>query len=185
MGRWWLAGVVAVVVVAATVAYGMFSAPAERDLGQTAVVKREAMTIAITEDGELETQVVSRVSNELPWPVVIVDLQPQSTYVRKGEDWIIKFECQQLTEAIDRQLLALAAAESSYTQAQQKLELTEEETAYNVGNAEQNVRDAKSDLERYLEADWPNDHKNAKSDVEMGLKDLSIAQARLEVMAEP
>jgi len=175
-----MAGGAVVAVVAAVAAWGYFSAPAVQDLGETARATRGAMTIAITEDGELETQVVSRVSNELPWPVVIVDLQPQGTFVRKDVDWIIKFECKDLADAIDRQELSLTNAKSSFTQAEQKLELTKEEAAYNIGNAEQSVADALSDLERYLEADWPNELKNAESDVEMNEKELKIAKARLK-----
>jgi len=179
LGKWWLVIVAVVVVAVVAIVYSTMSTPPERDLGQTALVTRGPLTVAITESGELETQVVSRVSNELPWPVVILDLQPEGTYVRKDKDVIIKFECKDLADAIDRQLLSLASAQSSHTQAEQKLELTKEETAYNVGNAEQAVSDAKADLERYLEADWPTEHKNAESDVELAIKDLEIAKARL------
>ena len=162
------------------ICYWVFSDPKAEALGQTAVVACGPMTISITEDGELETKVVTKISNDLPWPVVIKDLKPEGVYVHKDQDWIIKFDCHELSDAVDKTLLAKAAAEASLTQAAQKLDLTKKQMANKVSKARQAVIDAKEELNRYTKGDWPIDLKNAQSEVQMAKQDLVLAQAKLD-----
>jgi len=137
------------------------------------------MVISITEAGEVEAERRRVIANELTWPVVIKKVVEEGSVVQEGQT-IILFECKELIDAIQQQQITVTNASNEYTQARENLELKRKELDNNVRKAEQAVRDAEEDLQRYLEGQWPIDKSDAESAITLARRDLALAQDQLE-----
>lgn len=168
------------VVLGAALVWRWASSPAKaEDVGPVAIATRGELVISITENGEVEAKTSTKIANELHWPVVISQVVPEGTLVKKG-DIIITFECQELKDALDRQQLVVTEAESSYTQASERLSLARKQMENKVKRSQEAVIDAESALSQYIEFDAPLAAKNAQSDVQVAQRDLALAQDKLE-----
>ena len=178
---WKTVAIVAVVAAALAGLGAVLSGPKVEttNSGALAEVTRGPLVISITESGEIEAKNSMRIANELGWAVVIRKVVPAGTLVKKG-DLIIQFECQDLKDTIDRQLVTVDDADSAYTEAKENLDLTRKEVENNVRKSQQKVEDAVEALARYIECDGPMSIQNAKGDVQVAKRDLVLAQAKLE-----
>ncbi len=149
--------------------------------GRVGKVRRGPMVINTIEEGAVEAERKKEIQNDLRWSVTITEVVPDGTRVNKG-DTIIVFECKELTDAISRQKLDLASAENLYIEASEKLKITDKELKNKVYKARQKLTDAKEDLKRWAEAEWPIKLGEAKKKVMLKERDLLLTQADLEFM---
>jgi len=170
---WSLLGCLGLIVVGA--AWWLRAGPAPESLSRpSAFVERGPLVISITEAGELESERKKVISNQLRWPVVIREVVPEGTRVKKGET-IIRFECKELSDAITQQELDVTTAKNKYIQVSNNLILKRKEMDLMVRKAKQALIDAKADLTRYLEGDWPVQLNDARSAIKLAKRDLELA----------
>ncbi len=180
--RWFRVAVLPTLLVGIIVLVVLWKVSASSSIsihGPSTVVVRGPLVVSITEAGELEAARKTVISNELRWPVIIKSVVPEGTIVKPGQV-IIQFECKELTEAIERQKIALTNAQNDYTQASENLALLKEEAANMVRKAEQAVLNAQENLRRYEEGEWPVRRGEAQSAIQIARRDLTLAQARLD-----
>lgn len=146
-------------------------------------VRRGPMTISISERASVEAERKKAITNGLQWAVTIKHVVPDGTLVQEG-DLIIEFECKELEDAISRQKLDLISAESSLTDATEKLNMTKEQTANKVAKAQAAVLEAKANRDRYIEGEWPVKKNEAESQVTLASKDLALVQQDLDFMKQ-
>lgn len=170
-------GALVVVGALAAIWIGQKRAPGEA-AGPTAVVVRGPMTISIVEGGEIEAKTSTKISNDLPWTVVIKKVVPEGTLVKRG-DLIIEFECQELKNALNTQQLLVAQATSDYTGASESLALLKRQMDLTVRTDEQAVVDAEEALKCYVSAEAPLALQNALSDIDVADRDLALAKDKL------
>ncbi|MGC9454090.1 MAG: efflux RND transporter periplasmic adaptor subunit [Phycisphaerae bacterium] len=170
--------VVLAVLVAAVVLWAPFS-PARADLGLTARVTRGTLPITVRDAGTVEPEKKLVISNELDWSVIINWVADEGTRVEKGER-IIEFECKELIDALNQQELRVTAAQNDYTRAQQHLELIRKDMENRIAKAEQNLEDAKANLQRYLNGAYPVQLAKAEGRVALAERDLELAREKLE-----
>ena len=147
----------------------------------TVIVQRGNLTVSVTETGELEAARQKLVSNELRWPVIIRQLVPEGTLVKKGET-IVEFECKELIDAIALKEIQVTQALNNFTQATQSLELKKKEVKNTVTKALQAVIDAEQDQERYLQGEFFIKQKERKQAISLAESNLKLAQEKLAFM---
>jgi multidrug efflux pump subunit AcrA (membrane-fusion protein) len=128
---------------------------AEEDLGaiETARVQRGPMLVSVTEDGEVKADRQKVISNELDWSAIITEVAPQGKQLKPG-DTIIRFECEELMNALTEQELRTREAEDQLLAASKKVVITRKQMEAKVRKAGNNVVDAQNDLKKYMGENW-------------------------------
>jgi len=145
----------------------------------TAIVTRGELLVSVTESGDVEAERKKIIRNELRWPVIIKHVVPDGTRVEQGRT-IIEFECKELTDEIERQELAVTVARHKCAQAASDFELKKKEMANRVRKAVQAVEDAKQDLVRYVNGEWPNKKRDAERAIGAAEEKWRLADDKLE-----
>ena len=146
----------------------------------TTKVVRGPLLISIIESGEIESERSKTISNELRWSTIILDVVPEGTLVEKGQT-IIKFECKELMDEIERSELEVTSADTSHTQAKGNLELRKKEMDNKVLKSQRALDETKENQKRYLDheseiqtLDMANSVKYAEEDLELAKKDIAF-----------
>jgi HlyD family secretion protein len=186
VGRQWkwlvAAGVVLVVVGAGVAAWVVWFDVADEltGLGMSARIARGPLAVTVRDSGTVEPERKVVVSNELEWPVIIKWVADEGTRVEKGEK-IIEFECKELTDALSQQELRVAAAQNDYTRAQQNLEMTRKEMENKIAKARQNLADARLNVQRYVNGEYPVKLAKAQGKAALAERDLELSREKLEL----
>jgi len=149
-----------------------------RSLGLVARAQRGPLPVTVTETGEVEAERRKVIANELRWPVIILEVVEEGTVVKEGQT-IVKFECKELADEIERQELEVTAAENSYIQAKQNLELQQQEMDNRVLKATRALDDAKRDRDQYVKHDYPIEFASKDNAVKIAEQRLVLAEDRL------
>ena len=144
----------------------------------TARVAFGPMTVSITNAGEVRADKQEVVENGLRWQAIIEELAGEGKIVEKGQT-IIRFKCDELTDAIEEQRLAVTNAENAHGAALSNYDIRKMELDARVRRAGQAIADAEADQQRYVEADWPQQQEDAASAIRMAERDLRLAEGRL------
>ena len=145
----------------------------------TAYAEMGELVVKVIESGEIEAERREVISNELRWPVFISSLVPDGTQVKK-DDLIVVFECKELIDAIDQQKIYVNTSTSDYTQADENKKMKQKEVDFDVTKAEHDLTEAKENLRRYENGDWPTQWDRSKSDIQLAQSDLTLAQGKLD-----
>lgn len=154
----------------------------ELSLPTTRVI-RGPLRISITETGEVESERSKTISNELRWSTIILDVVPEGTLVKKGQT-IIKFECKELMDEIDRTELEVTTAKTNFTQAEANLELRKKETTNNVLKSERSLQETKENQKRYLAHEYKIERLDMENAVKYAKEDLKQAEHFLNFMTK-
>ena len=193
-----IGGVLVIAAAAGGVAIfkGMLTDPVEldplRDVDvselPSAVVERGPMTATITESGEIVAEKSQVIKNELRWDAEIEEIVTEGTTVKNGE-LLIKFKCDELEDAIENAELSVRQGDDAHKAAVTGEELQKMTMDTKVRKAELAVEDAKNDLKKYEEAEWPQKRDDAKADIKLAESDLKLAehklQSKLKINADP
>ena len=145
----------------------------------SARVQRGPLMVSVTEAGELEAERRKVISNELAWPVVILDVVEEGTIVNEGQT-IVTFECKELMDAIVREELEVTSAKNNYTQAKQNLQLKKEEMANKVLKAERSLQEAEENQRQYQLHDYPIELRDKETAVKIAEQRLTLAKGQLD-----
>jgi HlyD family secretion protein len=139
------------------------------------------MLVSVTESGEVQADEKEVITNPVRWSVVIKDLAAEGTIVKTG-DLIIHMECKQLEDGIMEQELAVRSADDQYQSAATKLLVARKTTAAKVSRAEQAVQDAKDDLKKYTDGEWPVKLAETDANIMVAEEELELANRTLKTM---
>ena len=182
--RWKLCsgGALAIVAAAVIAAVGA-SSTSQPSVSNNLVgtVKRGELVVSITERGDVEADRKKIISNEVRWPVIIQSVVPDGTIVKEG-DVIIGFTCKELSDELVKQKQAVSSAENLYIEATETLKLKEKDLANKTAKAQEAIYDAEQDLLRYQKGEFPVKLAQAKNDVDLAKRDLTLAQGELDFM---
>jgi RND family efflux transporter MFP subunit len=159
--------------------WGAGTGAAQMDSGPTARVTRGQLIVSVTESGEVEAERRKVISNQLQWPVTIKSVVEEGSLVREGET-IVVFECKELEDAIARKEIDVTNADNAHTQARESLVLKKREVDNQVRKALQAVKDANSDLLRYIEGEGPTKLGDTEAEIRTAQRDLALARQKLD-----
>jgi multidrug efflux pump subunit AcrA (membrane-fusion protein) len=178
--RWiWIIGAVVLLTGAGATAYYMTNgSTAAESLGPLATVQRGPMLVTINEKGEVTAGEREVIRNELPWSATILFIADNGTPVEKG-DKLLEFECQRLETELEEEQLEYDSAQEGLLRAERNLELKRKELDNQLTNARQAVRDAKADLERYRQGQYPMTLGEHKQEIAIAERDRRLAEEKL------
>ena len=151
--------------------------------GRIGVATRGEMLINSIEMGSIQVEQKKEIQNDLQWKVIITEVVDDGTTVKEG-DTIIIFECKQLMDALAKQRLDVTSAKNLWFIKVTNLELYKDELADKVQKARQGIIDAKEDMKRFEEGEWPIKLDEATQEVQLKKAELIIAQGDLEFKKE-
>jgi len=178
----WAAVVTA--VVAASVAGGYQVLRKSNDKAQalaTAKVARGPMLVSITAGGELKAEEQETIINPVRWTIVIKELAPEGSIVKKGQ-LIIRMECKELDDAVLDQGLIVRSAQDDVLAATNKLLVTQKTMEARLEKGRQALQDALDDDEKYEDGEWPQERDEAEEKIMIATGKLDLAQDKLDSM---
>ncbi len=149
-------------------------------------VKRGDFLISVVEGGTLRALRESSIRSEVENATKIISIVPEGTYVHKG-DLLVELETNQIKDSLDSQEITLENSNFAFLQAQERLAIQKSLAESNIKEAEMRVEFAKSDMEKYLDGEWPQQQNKAQNVITLATGELERAKDRLnwtEVLAK-
>ena len=147
----------------------------------TGLAIRGEMLVSITASGEIKAEKKKIIANNLPYAIVIVERVDEGTHVNTGE-LIIRFECKQLLDDIDRTNLDVTSTENSHQRAREDIELTRKEWRNNVAQAESTLENSKNNLRKFKEHEQAQQMRQAIGELENSRQELTLGEDKLAFM---
>ena len=171
--------VAAVVLCAgAVVGFQKWRAPAPEQ-NQFFKVKRGDMLISVVEGGALRAVKESVIRSEFEGISRIISIVPEGTYVKAG-DIVVELDSSELKDRVNQQEVTYQNNEFSFIQAKENLSIQQSLVESQVKEAELRVEFAKSDLDKYIEGDAPQQINTATNTIIIRKEQLQRAQDKLD-----
>jgi HlyD family secretion protein len=173
-----LIAVVAVVCVGGFLGFRRWSAPAAEQ-AQFHKVKRGDMLISIVEGGALRAVKESIIRSEFEGISRIISIVPEGTYVKAGQI-LVELDSSELKDRVNQQDIAYQNNEFAFIQAKENLSIQQSLVESQIKEAELRVEFARSDLEKYIEGDAPQQINTATNAIIIRKEQLQRAKDKLE-----
>ncbi|HSH96334.1 MAG TPA: efflux RND transporter periplasmic adaptor subunit [Roseimicrobium sp.] len=141
--------------------------------------KRGDFLVSVVEGGSLRAVDEVIIRCEVEGTARIISIVGEGTVVKKGE-LLIELDSSEIQDKLGQQEIAFENAKFSYVQAEQQLSIQKSMVESNTKDAELKTRFAFSDLEKYVEGDWPQVQKNAQTKITIAKEELQRAKDRLD-----
>lgn len=142
-------------------------------------VKRGDLLISIVEGGTLRALNESSIRSEVETMTKIISIVPEGTYVHKGEV-LVQLDSSQIKDSLDSQEITLENSRFALLQATQSLAIQKSLAESNIKDGEMKIEFARSDLEKYIEGDWPQLKNDSESKITLLAEDLERVKDRLD-----
>jgi HlyD family secretion protein len=171
-------GVGLLVCLAAIVAFRKFSQPPPEQT-QFFKVKRGDMLISVVEGGALKAVKESIIRSEFEGISRIISIVPEGTYVKAGEV-LVELDSSELKDRVNQQEVTYQNNEFAFIQAKENLSIQQSLVESQIKEAELRVEFAKSDLDKYIEGDAPQQINTATNAIIIRKEQLQRAQDKLD-----
>ena len=151
----------------------------QEQLGATDRIVRGPMRVTINASGEVEADEKEVIRNDLPWSARISYVVANGSPVKQDQR-VLEFECKELTEALEREEMATDTAHEAFLRAERNLDLKKRELANKLAAASQAVLDAKADLVRYEQGEYPIKLAEHRQEIALAERDRRLAEEKLE-----
>ena len=141
-------------------------------------VKRGDFVVSVTEGGSLRAVKEEIIRSEVEGTTRIISIVPEGTVVKKGE-LLVELDSADLQEKLGQQEISLESFKFAFVQAEQQLSIQKSLAESNLKEAELKVKFAASDLEKYVEADYPADKDVIESKILLTREDVRRNEERL------
>jgi len=170
----------AALVVAAGVLFGVrkWNAP-EAEENQFFKVKRGDLLISVVEGGALRAVKESIIRSEFEGISRIISIVPEGSYVKQG-DLLVELDSSELKDRVNQQEVMYQNAEFAFIQAKENLSIQHSLVDSQLKEAELRVEFARSDLEKYIEGDAPQQINTATNAIIIRKEQLQRANDKLE-----
>ncbi|HTG44697.1 MAG TPA: hypothetical protein VK633_09210, partial [Verrucomicrobiae bacterium] len=150
------AGLIALALVlcaAAFLGFKKWNAP-EAERHQFHKVKRGDMLISIVEGGALRAVKESIIRSEFEGISRIISIVAEGTYVKAGQV-VVELDSSELKDRVNQQDIAYQNNDFAFIQSKENLSIQQSLVESQIKEAELRVEFAKSDLDKYIEGDAP------------------------------
>jgi HlyD family secretion protein len=173
--------VVATVVLAITVpilagVLGPSDSTEERPIFR---VRRGPLVISVTESGTLKNREEVEIKSQVEGRAEILTLAAEGSQVEKG-DLLVELDSSRLKEQLATQELKVLNADSAFVRARENHAVVKSQGESNIAQAELDLRFAKLDLEKYVEGEYPQQLKQADSDITLAKEKVQRETQKLE-----
>ena len=173
----WIVAAVAI-CAAAFIGFRKWSAP-EAEENQFHKVKRGDMLISVVEGGALKAVKESIIRSEFEGISRIISIVPEGTYAKQG-DVLVELDSSELKDRVNQQEVTYQNNDFAFIQAKENLSIQQSLVESQIKEAELRVEFAKSDLEKYIEGDAPQQINTATNAIIIRREQLQRAQDKLE-----
>ncbi|HZO86575.1 MAG TPA: efflux RND transporter periplasmic adaptor subunit [Verrucomicrobiae bacterium] len=163
--------------VAAFIGFQKWNSPAPEQ-NQFYTVKRGDMLISVVEGGALRAVKESVIRSEFEGISRIISITPEGTYVKAG-DVVVELDSSELKDRVNQQEVTYQNNEFAFIQAKENLSIQQSLVESQIKEAELRVEFAKSDLDKYIEGDAPQQINTATNTIIIRKEQLQRAQDKL------
>jgi HlyD family secretion protein len=142
-------------------------------------VKRGDMLISVVEGGALRAVKESIIRSEFEGISRIISIVPEGNYVKQGQI-LVELDSSELKDRVNQQEVSYQNNDFAFIQAKENLSIQQSLVESQVKEAELRVEFAKSDLEKYVEGDAPQQINTATNAIIIRKEQLQRAQDKLE-----
>jgi HlyD family secretion protein len=174
------ATLVAALVICAAAFYGFrkWAAPPPVQ-NQFYKVKRGDMLISVVEGGALRAVKESIIRSEFEGISRIISIVPEGTYVKEGQ-LLVELDSSELKDRVNQQEVTYQNNDFAFIQAKENLSIQQSLADSQIKEAELRAEFAKSDLDKYIEGDAPQQINTATNAIVIRKEQLQRAQDKLE-----
>jgi HlyD family secretion protein len=160
------------------IAFRSWTAP-EAEHNQFHKVKRGDMLISVVEGGALRAVKESIIRSEFEGISRIISIVAEGTYVKQGEI-LVELDSSELKDRVNQQEVTYQNNDFAFIQAKENLSIQQSLVESQIKEAELRVEFARSDLEKYIEGDAPQQINTATNAIIIRKEQLQRAQDKLE-----
>src|SRR6188508_2199167 len=169
-------GVLAAVV--GLIAVRKWTAPV-KEQSQFFTVKRGDMLVSLVEGGALKAVKESIIRSEFEGISRIISIVPEGTYVKEGQV-LVELDSSELKDRVNQQEVTYQNNDFAFIQAKENLSIQESLVESQMKEAELRVEFAKSDLDKYIEGDAPQQINTATNAIIIRKEQLQRAKDKLD-----
>ncbi len=141
-------------------------------------VKRDHLTLSALSSGTLKTKTTTQVINEVERQLKIIWVIDEGTQVKKG-DKLVELDASDLNDQLLKQKVRMADVLQNVQKAEDDLAIAESKTKTDRIAAENTLKIAQLDLNKYKEGDYLQTKRQLESSVALAEEDLKRAKDRL------
>jgi HlyD family secretion protein len=142
-------------------------------------VKRGDLLISIVEGGALRAVKESIIRSEFEGISRIISIVPEGTDVKQGQV-LVELDSSELKDRVNQQEVTFQNNDFAFIQAKENLSIQQSLVESQVKEAELRVEFAKSDLDKYIEGDAPQQINTATNTIIIRKEQLQRAQDKLD-----
>lgn len=142
-------------------------------------VRRGDMLISIVEGGALKAVKEAIIRSEFEGISRIISIVPEGTYV-KGGQLLVELDSSELKDRVNQQEVMYQNNDFAFIQAKENLAIQKSLVESQIKEAELRVEFAKSDLDKYIEGDAPQQINTATNNIIIRKEQLQRANDKLE-----
>jgi HlyD family secretion protein len=162
----------------AVVGFRKWSTPEVKE-NQFYKVKRGDMLISVVEGGALKAVKESIIRSEFEGISRIISIVPEGTYVKQGQI-LVELDSSELKDRVNQQEVTYQNNDFAFIQAKENLSIQQSLVESQIKEAELRVEFAKSDLEKYIEGDAPQQINTATNAILIRKEQSQRAKDKLE-----
>ncbi|HTD68185.1 MAG TPA: efflux RND transporter periplasmic adaptor subunit, partial [Candidatus Limnocylindria bacterium] len=166
------------IATAAVFGFRKWSAP-EVEENQFHKVKRGDMLISVVEGGALKAVKESIIRSEFEGISRIISIVPEGTYVKQGQV-LVELDSSELKDRVNLQEVTYQNNDFAFIQAKENLSIQQSLVESQIKEAELRVLFAKSDLEKYIEGDAPQQINTATNAIIIRREQVQRAKDKLD-----
>lgn len=173
-----IGGAAVVVLIIAILGLRKWTAP-QAEERQFFKVKRGDMLISVVEGGALRAVKESIIRSEFEGISRIISIVPEGTYVKEGQ-LLVELDSSELKDRVNLQEVTYQNNEFAFIQAKENLSIQHSLVDSQIKEAELRVEFARSDLEKYIEGDAPQQINTATNAIIIRKEQLQRAKDKLD-----
>jgi HlyD family secretion protein len=141
-------------------------------------VKRGDFVVSVTEGGSLRAVNEVIIRCDVEGSTRVISIVPEGTLVKKGE-LLIELDSSEIQDKLSQQEITTENQKFAFVQAEQQLSIQKSLAESNIKEAELRVKFADSDLQKYVEADYPAEKDVLESKIILSEEELGWNKERL------
>jgi HlyD family secretion protein len=171
------AGVLAIVAIVAFLAGGG-SGGREAEAATLFPVEEGPLTISVSEPGTIKNRDQVILKSEVEGRAAVLFLVKEGVNVAKG-DLLVELDGTGIEEQRASQSITVINAEAAYIRARENLAVANNQAQSDVTKAQQDLRFAELDLQKYVEGDYPQALQQADTDITIATEEVKRAEEKL------
>lgn len=173
-----IAGVALVLAVAGFIGVRQWNRPLVQE-NQFHKVRRGDMLISVVEGGALKAVKESIIRSEFEGISRIISIVPEGTYAKQGQ-LLVELDSSELKDRVNLQEVTYQNNDFAFIQAKENLNIQHSLVESQIKEAELRVEFAKSDLEKYIEGDAPQQINTATNAIIIRKEQSQRAKDKLD-----